>query len=398
MFNYYTSITLLSLMSLGVLCVLIWENDRLTSYDKRLLHLTYALIAVSALAEWFGVQLNGRTDYPKWILIFVKTVDYILTPMAAGALVVQMRLNNRWQQAMLCVLFANMVFQIIAAFNGWMLVVDDTHHYTHGPLYGIYLTECLVIIGMLVIEFILYGRSFRRQNRLSLYCILLVTVAGIVLQEALPSGNRTENIALTMAAALMYIHYTEFSQLAIDDHVLEQQKQIDTDELTGLLNRRAFSRTLKELDADRKMPETLVAFTIDINDLKSVNDTMGHDAGDELIRGAAQCIETVFDDAGLCYRTGGDEFVSLSHMTREEAEDALLRLKRAATAWRGERVKEMALAAGYAHAADNPELSAEKLVREADLAMYASKAAYYETVGKDRRKGRGRACGSTRSS
>ena len=52
MIDYYTSIVLLSWMALGVLSVLIWENDRLTSSDKRLLYLTYALIAVSALAEW----------------------------------------------------------------------------------------------------------------------------------------------------------------------------------------------------------------------------------------------------------------------------------------------------------------------------------------------------------
>jgi diguanylate cyclase (GGDEF)-like protein len=386
MFNYYTSIILLSWMGLGVLCVLIRENDRLTPSDKRLLYLTYGLIAVSALAEWCGVQLNGRLEYPNWILIFVKTMDYILTPMAAGALVVQMRLNNRWQKSLIAILAANIVFQIISAFTGWVLVVDESHRYNHGPLYGIYLMECMVVVLMLVVEFMLYGRSFRRQNRKSMYAILLLIVAGIALQEALPMGNRTEYIALTLAASLMYIHYTEYSQLAMDDHVLEQQRQIDTDALTGLLNRNAFSRALKEMDAAGHLPETLVAFTIDINDLKGVNDRMGHDAGDELICGAAHCIQEVFGDAGQCYRTGGDEFIALAHMTQEAAEDALLRLERASKGWQGGRVRNMTLAAGYAHAADNDDLSAEKLVHEADLAMYASKAAYYQSVGKDRRQ------------
>jgi len=112
MFSYYTSIIFLSWMGLGVLSVLIHENDRLAKSDKRMLYLTYALIAVSALAEWSGVHLDGRTSAPKELLICVKTVDYILTPLAGGALVMQMRLKNRWRNVVLGILAANALLQI----------------------------------------------------------------------------------------------------------------------------------------------------------------------------------------------------------------------------------------------------------------------------------------------
>ena len=217
MISYYTSIILLSWLALGVLSILIRENDRLSKSDKRLLYLTYALIAISALAEWCGVQLDGRTDVPKWILVFVKTADYILTPLAGGALVVQMRIENRWRNAMLGILAANAVLQAVSAFTGWMVVVDEAHHYSHGPLYGLYMGLCLAIIAIVIIEFILYGRSFRRQNRLSLYAIMLLVVIGIAIQEALPGDNRTSYITLALGAALMFIHYSEYSQLALDE-------------------------------------------------------------------------------------------------------------------------------------------------------------------------------------
>ena len=390
MFSYYTSIILLSLMALGVLSVLIQENDRLAKSDKRLLNLTYALIAASALAEWCGVQLDGRMDIPRWLLTAVKTMDYILTPMAGGALVVQMRLKNGWRNAMLGILAFNALIQVISLFTGWMVVVDEAHRYSHGPLYGLYLCLCLAIVALVLIEFVFYGRSFRRQNRRSLYAVMLLVVVGIVIQEALPGDNRTSYIALTLGAALMFIHYSEFSQLAMDDAMNEQQLQINTDALTGLLSRHAYSRTLKTLDEAGTLPKNLAAFTIDINGLKEVNDSLGHEAGDELIRGTAACITKAIGIGGSCYRTGGDEFVVLTTMSREAADDALDWMYEEAKRWRGERVKTLSLSAGYALVKDHGSLTAEALVRESDNAMYEAKAAYYRKAGRDRRKRRPR--------
>ena len=389
MISYYTSIMLLSWLALGVLSVLIRENDRLAKSDKRLLYLTYALIAVSALAEWCGVQLDGRTDVPRWLMICVKTADYILTPMAGGALVVQMRLENRWRNGMLAILAANAALQVVSAFTGWMVVVDEAHTYSHGPLYGIYLGVCLAIIGIVIIEFILYGRSFRRQNRLSLYAVMLLVIVGIAMQEMLPSGHRTSYIALTLGAALMFIRCSEFSQLAMDDTVSEQQLQIDTDSLTGLFSRSAYSRALNALDAAGALPENFAAFTVDINGLKQVNDTLGHEAGDELIRGAAACIVGAFGADRSCYRTGGDEFVVLTSMDRDEADHVLGQLNREARRWRGEKVKALSVSAGYALAPDYDDgMTAEALVRESDKAMYEAKAVYYRDAGRDRRNRR----------
>ena len=72
----------------------------------------------------------------------------------------------------------------------------------------------------------------------------------------------------------------------------------------------------------------------------------------------------------------------------ERAENALGRLKEKADAWRGSGGQKLSLAAGYALGRDNPELNAEELVRRSDLAMYASKAEYYQSSGRDRRRRR----------
>ena len=109
--RYYTSLMILVWMTLSALSILVTENNRIAREDKRILYLTYALVALAGLAEWCGVQLNGKTEWPIWVLKGIKCMDYILTPAAGGALVLQMHLQNRWEKAIGYTLGANAAVQ-----------------------------------------------------------------------------------------------------------------------------------------------------------------------------------------------------------------------------------------------------------------------------------------------
>lgn len=384
--SYYTVVTALCLMSLGALAVLVWENNRMATRDKRLFYLTYALIAFSTLVEWWGGMLDGATGLPEWALPAVKCVDYIVKPMAGGALVAQMHPHDRWLTTLIGVLVLNTVVQVASVFNGWMVVVDGQGHYAHGILYPAYLTACLAVVILVTVESVIYGRGFSRQNRVSLCVVMLFVVAGIAMQVLLPLKPKAVCVAMAMGSSLMFIRYAEFSSLEMDERLVAQRAQIDTDALTGVLSRQAYTRELASYDEAGSLPEDLVAFAVDINGLKQVNDTLGHEAGDELIVGAARCLKASFGGASRCYRTGGDEFVVLAHMSGEEAEEMLRRLERETRAWRGRLVSGVTLSVGHALASECEDGIAERLVREADLAMYAAKAAYYRDIGRDRRQ------------
>ena len=387
---YYSAITFLSWASLGILCLLVYENARLKQMDKQLLYLTYSLIALSSVAEYLGVYFNGRTDFPSGILTFIKCVDYILTPIAGGALAFQLRPKSCMKHFLFGLLIINTVIQIIAAIGGWMITIDDQGYYTHGPMYVFYIVIYVSVIAIVLIQFIQYSRAFRRHNRASLYATMFLVIAGIMLQELLKLKVRTAYLSLTIGAMLLYIHFTEFTSLKMDDHLAKQQHQIDTDALTGVFSRSAYTRALESYQAAGSIPANLVAFTIDINGLKRVNDSLGHEAGDELICGTADCIVKALDAGDCCYRTGGDEFVVLATMHREEVEQALLLLKLETDNWHGSKVQTLSVSAGYAIAEDYGDegLTAEMLVIESDKVMYEAKAAYYQQAGKDRRKRR----------
>ncbi len=385
MLSYYTALIALCWMALGVLCILVYENSWIPREDKRLFYLTYVIIALSALAEWTGIQLSGNASIPGWVLTAVKCADYVLTPMAGGAIVAQMKLRDRWYRALNIVLIVNGVFQIAAAFFGWMVVVDAQNHYVHGPLYLVYVGIYMVVIALTGAEFLSYGRAYRRQNRTSLYSVLLLVLAGIAIQEVLGVEYRTAYIALTMGAVLMFIHYSEFYQMSADARIRMQRSQLMKDALSGVFSRHAYMKALEKYAELAEVPVNFVAFTIDINGLKLTNDTIGHDAGDELIVGAARCIERTMGEVNRCFRTGGDEFVVLGNMDKGQADVALIRLEQETSEWTGDAVKTLSLAAGYALAEDYPGLTVEELVKKADQVMYAAKAEYYRNSGNDRR-------------
>ncbi len=156
-----------------------------------------------------------------------------------------------------------------------------------------------------------------------------------------------------------------------------------TDELTRLYNRRCYEEDLLRYRTDA-MERNFAIFSLDVNGLKVVNDTKGHAAGDELIRGAADCITEVVGNRGKTYRTGGDEFMAVVHTS--DCATLLNDIKTRALSWRGEYVDNLSVSIGYAAHADHPELGIVELEKLADKMMYDDKAEYYRMNGRDRRK------------
>ncbi|MCR5282124.1 MAG: GGDEF domain-containing protein [Lachnospiraceae bacterium] len=157
----------------------------------------------------------------------------------------------------------------------------------------------------------------------------------------------------------------------------------ETDEMTRLYNRRSYDEDL-DTYRGRILSKKLVIFCVDVNGLKTVNDTMGHAAGDELILGAAKCLREATEKFGKVYRTGGDEFMMILHTEVPEAVRESILQK--AAAWRGENIEQLTMSVGYAAAADHPGESVERLEQLADAEMYKEKDRYYKEKGIDRRR------------
>jgi diguanylate cyclase (GGDEF)-like protein len=156
------------------------------------------------------------------------------------------------------------------------------------------------------------------------------------------------------------------------------------DTLTGLFNRRAYDDHLNTLATQENL-SNITVLVFDVNGLKRVNDTMGHSAGDELIRGTADVIQEYFGSFGKCYRTGGDEFVAIIDKPIEDMDALVASFEAALTKWRGQYVKELSVSYGIVKGKDN-KYSIEEMIFHADEQMYMSKNQYYDNSENDRRR------------
>ena len=203
-------------------------------------------------------------------------------------------------------------------------------------------------------------------------------------------GNRTkaELINVVVLNVAVYLFVIVIMILAVRI-IIARTKALAyaslVDQPTQLKNRRAFEERKSELSG-QELKEDLVYVTADLNGLKKANDTLGHAAGDELIRGAADCLRECFEEYGDVFRIGGDEFAAILFCTEDNLKAALDRLEKRTAEWRGKQVQELSIACGYASSREFPSENIAELSRISDERMYAAKDEYYRQTGKDRRK------------
>ena len=150
-----------------------------------------------------------------------------------------------------------------------------------------------------------------------------------------------------------------------------------TDKLTNLPNRRSYEEAQERLRHEAP-PEQLVIMAADVNGLKHANDTLGHEAGDELISGAADCLRDCFGEYGGLFRVGGDEFAGILTLSAQELAAARARLAARLADWRGAKAGALSLACGFAAQQEFPGAGVSELTRTADKRMYDDKAAFHQ--------------------
>ncbi len=157
-----------------------------------------------------------------------------------------------------------------------------------------------------------------------------------------------------------------------------------TDELTGLLNRRGFF-TLGEhqLRLAARQRKDLFMIYADLDNMKTINDTLGHEAGDEALRAVASVLRETFRESDVIGRLGGDEFAVLVAGAPGH-DDAQIRQRLAENLARHNRHSSSALAisVGVARLAAGDKLSLDLFVKQADHLMYEEKQRR-RTTGRD---------------
>jgi diguanylate cyclase (GGDEF)-like protein len=157
----------------------------------------------------------------------------------------------------------------------------------------------------------------------------------------------------------------------------ELERQANYDGLTGLPNRHLLNDRLKQAVFAQRNPRSISVVFIDLDHFKVINDSLGHNAGDEVLRHVAERLRLAVRDGDTVARLGGDEFVLI--LADQTKEDVIFRAMNRIIATVSEPLRigtrefNITCSAGISvHPQDG--LDVETLLQNADAAMYRAKA------------------------
>ena len=185
----------------------------------------------------------------------------------------------------------------------------------------------------------------------------------------------------------------EDAHAQLQDVNRELDRMATTDALTGALNRRAAIRALEDAWASvQHLGESLSVVIFDIDHFKSINDTYGHDVGDEALCTIAKALNKVTRKVEDLYRIGGEEFLLICpKTTASEASNAAERMRDVvehSVRLSGAPQHVVTMSVGVAEVCDGMT-GYEELLRAADEALYSAKRSGRNRVHVDRRAFRG---------
>jgi diguanylate cyclase (GGDEF)-like protein/PAS domain S-box-containing protein len=163
----------------------------------------------------------------------------------------------------------------------------------------------------------------------------------------------------------------------------ELRHQAFHDGLTGLANRALFEEHLVQaLARARRQQKPVAILFLDLDDFKTINDSLGHEAGDQLLGAAAIRIASAVRAEDTAARLGGDEFAVLAETSEDENEARVIAARLLAALAEPFEVagRELRVSVSIGLAWSDGSIGVRELMRDADTAMYAAKDAGKNTI------------------
>lgn len=236
-----------------------------------------------------------------------------------------------------------------------------------------------VILGVILVAVSLYFRramniSSGKITVLGIFSVFLGFWRGMTLESAallVPDG-----IPAVGTGAFFLVAFLACAMVIFVRSIHSAARQAYTDPCTGLVNRARWNELMGSTGA---FQEPYGFLMIDLNGLKGVNDTLGHEAGDQMIFRLAAILRNTLPRSSVICRWGGDEFsVLLTDVDRPELDRLIAELFDTAQRYNADHPElPIHFSLGDSLSSEHPGLSKAELFRLADAEMYRSKQTWY---------------------
>lgn len=187
----------------------------------------------------------------------------------------------------------NAALIILNSFTGWVFSIDHANIYHRGDYFYLHVVYCYAIITYSLCILLINRKKLEKRYLIALLLFFIPPSIGILVQ-ALFYGMSYNWIGMMLSILIIYINI--------------QNRGLNTDHLTGIYNKRQFESHAKE---KMRNSHSFSAISLDLDAFKQINDTYGHDVGDEALKDAAAIIKKSIRRNDFVARVGGDEFVVL---------------------------------------------------------------------------------------
>lgn len=362
-----------SILSMIVL-IIIYFNAR-SRTEKTFLHhklfillvkLNFALIVIDILSWSF----NGRHGLGNMFLNQgFNLLLFLLEPLAPLLWIFYIKLqifhddySIKKLKAPLAILFLiNALLSVMSLKTGWFFYISSNNVYQRGIYCWIHILICF---SLLIYSFLLI---LINRNRLEKhhYNILLFFAVPPLLGSAIQALNYGMSLSwsgMTVSLLIVYFYI--------------QNRSLNLDYLTGVYNRRQLDDYVKMKIRKSTEEKTFSVILIDLNDFKLINDTFGHDVGDEALQNAVKVIKSCLRWDDFIARYGGDEFyiiLNLNDMQRLESRVA--QINRAVQKFNSTNTRpyKLNLCMGYDVYRYEDKLESEEFLKRIDALMYKNK-------------------------
>jgi len=273
------------------LLVFLLTNTVFEKEITRRFFISIIILIILTVSENIEYALGFKAQ-PTMLRVWMKALGYVLRPMMIYVLILILKYRSKKERLLIGIpLMINTVVSFSSLFCGISFSFDATNQFVRGPL-G-YTPHICSGFYMLLILFLSIG-FFKERNYMEagiIFSIVMVCVVATVL-ESVWDHEGLLRVASSLSITFFYLYFCTQS--------------LKRDALTKVLNRHCFYR-----DAEKYKDKLTAVLSMDLNNLKQINDTHGHAAGDEAIIVTAECIRKNLLKGCYLYRTGGDEFMIL---------------------------------------------------------------------------------------
>lgn len=255
------------------------------------------------------------------------------------------------------------------------------------------LAQCIFI---LVVLFYDLGRKKEKRSTDFVLPILnmafnLCAVIGHILDDESYISILFITSCLLFLSLVLIINMREVANtLRLSNEVEEMGKAAFTDALTGVGNTAAFNKKMNHLEVVKLNYKSIAIIQFDINNLKTINDNLGHEQGDKLIKDGSAIIYKVFGRIGKVYRTGGDEFVGIIYGddAMNLCYNAIASFNMAIDEYNSDESHKFILQIAYGSEyydsdSDRRYMTLKEIQKQADANMYDKKQRMKKTITKE---------------